>query len=461
MKVPNILQELSAQLQSQGANAIIVGGAVRDYFLNVPIKDYDIEVYGLNQIEDLEAILSRYGQVSLVGKSFGVLKLRYEGAVYDFSFPRREQKIGKGHRGFAVAYDGELDFAAASRRRDFTINAMGYEIASSRFLDPYGGREDMRRRELRHIDATTFVDDPLRVYRAVQFVARFGYTLAPETAHLCEMMVAQKMLQELPQERVYGEFQKLLLQSPRPSVGFEWMRKLGILRYFPELDAIIGVPQSPKWHPEGDVWRHTMLATDKMVSYFGENQKENLKLILAVLCHDLGKATHTQIAEDKISAIGHDRAGVEPTRRLLYRLTNAHDFIDDVALLVRYHMAPSVYFRNHAKDSTIRKLATKVNIEELVTVARADFLGRTTPIAKAGIYEAGDWLLAKAKQLGVLHHPIKPLLRGRDLIAAGLKPSKAFKRLLEGVYQAQLEGQVRTRAEALHYLRGLTRCVEH
>ncbi len=453
MKTPKILKIISKTLKTEGAKAIIVGGSVRDHFLKLPIKDYDIEVYGLEHIEQLEEILKEYGSVNLVGKSFGVLKFVHLEEEYDFSFPRTEKKIAKGHDGFEITCNGMMSFAQASIRRDFTINAMGYDIEEQKFIDPHGAKEDMQQRVLRHINSKTFVEDPLRIYRAIQFSARFGYTLADETIMLCKEMVEDGVLKELPKERIYTEFKKLLLKSPKPSIGFELMRELGILRYYPELQAIIDVPQSPFWHPEGDVWIHTLMSVDKMVEFKTGDDKQDLKLMFALLCHDLGKATHTQIKPNRISAIGHEIAGVEPTKKFLYRLTDEHSFIESILPLVRHHMAPSKYFRGGVKNKTIRKLSTKVNIEEVVTVARADFLGRTTEASIKGIYEAGDWLLKKAQELDVYNNPPKALIQGRDLIHLGFKPSKEFKAILDRVYIAQLDGKISSYNEGVEFIR--------
>jgi tRNA nucleotidyltransferase (CCA-adding enzyme) len=452
MKLPKILESISKELIEKNAKAIVVGGSVRDHFLELPIKDYDVEVYGLDSLDDLEDILSQYGSVNLVGKSFGVLKFVYEGEEYDFSFPRTEQKVGEGHRGFDVTCDGALSYKEASLRRDFTINAMGYDIEEKAFIDPYGAKDDIERKTLRHINDETFKEDPLRVYRAVQFCARFSYTLALETFKLCKEMVEQGMLVELPKERVYTEFKKLLLKSSKPSIGFELMRELGMLKYYPELEAIVAVPQSPKWHPEGDVWIHTLMCVDKMVALKTGDEKHDLKMMFAILCHDLGKATHTQITPEKISAIGHEQAGLKPTESFLYRLTDEHDFIKSILPLVEHHLAPSIYYRGKAKDSTIRRLSTKVNIEELVTVARADFLGRTTEESLTGIYKAGDWLLEKAKALDVYNEPPTPLLQGRDLVALGIEPSKKYKILLDSVYKEQIAGKLVNKEDAIGYL---------
>jgi len=458
MKIPNILKIISIQLAEQNAKAIIVGGSVRDHFLKLPSKDIDIEVYGLSSLEQLEKILSQYGSVNFVGKSFGVLKFVYKGMEYDFSFPRTEAKIAQGHRGFDVKIDGNLSFKEASKRRDFSMNALGYDIEAEQFLDPFDGLEDIKAKQLRHIDDVTFMEDPLRVYRAIQFCARFDLTLDKESFSLCNQMVEQGMLEELPKERVYEEWEKLLLKAPKPSSGFELMRELGILNYFPELYALIDVPQSPKWHPEGNVWIHTLMGVDVMAtlcrSQCMENDKQKLKFMFAILCHDLGKATHTTIEESgRIRAIGHDVAGLELTKSLLYRLTNEYDFIESILPFVEHHLKPSLFYANAAKDAAFRRLAMKVNIEELVLVAKADFLGRTTKEALAGIYEAGIWMIEKAKCLEVKNTPLKPLIQGRDLIELGIEPSPKFKEILDVIYFEQLEGKVLKKDEALTFVK--------
>jgi len=454
MQLPKIIYTISKKLKEKNAKAIVVGGSVRDHFLKLHIKDYDIEVYGLKSIECLESILSEYGSVNLVGKSFGVLKFSYDGEDYDFSFPRTEQKIGVGHRGFDIAIDGKMSFNEASKRRDFTINAMGYDIENRLFLDPYDGQEDIEYGILRHIDDSTFIEDPLRVYRAVQFCARFEYGLAEDTFELCRSMVANGMLEELPKERIYTEFKKLLLKSSKPSIGFELMRELDMLQYYPELNAIIDVPQSPKWHPEGDVWIHTMMALDAMVNLLKDDKKENLRYMFAILSHDFGKATTTTIEKDgRIRSIGHEKAGVEPAKRFLYKLTNEHDFIASILPLVEHHLKPSQFYQGKARNRAFRKLATHVNIEELVVVARADFLGRTTTESLSGDYKAGDWMLERASSLNVSEKPLKALVQGRDLVALGLKPSPNFKEILKLVYILQLEGDISKKEEALEYIK--------
>ncbi len=484
MKLPDALNTILNTLLDAGLKPLIVGGAVRDHLRGYPVKDYDVEVYALSDMSAMAEILRRHAPVHEVGKQFGVLKLRLDGVgEVDFSLPRTEEKIGAGHRGFSVTTDGTLDFATAARRRDFTINAIGYDVAGGAYLDPYDGQADLEQGALRHIDDATFVEDPLRVYRAVQFAARFGLTIAEETFALCQQMVERGMLDALPRERVWMEWQKLLLHAPKPSTGFELMRSLGITqRYFPELHALIGVPQNPEYHPEGDVWNHTMMVVDAMrglttkigirneelgIESRGEVkskkykvkdwEKEKLKFMLAALCHDLGKATHTQIEPDgRIRAIGHEAAGVEPTRSLLGRLTREQDLIESITPLVEHHLAPAHYYRNPAKDKTIRRLSVKLaphaTIRDLCRVAYADFLGRDRDDASSGIDPSTEWLEERAKELGVLDSPPDPLLQGRDLIELGLEPSPRFGEILDAVYEEQIRGNVKVRDEALRFV---------
>ena len=428
--VPPIVQTISKKLHKKNAQAIIVGGSVRDYYLNLPSKDYDIEVYGLPKLEELEELLALFGSVNLVGKSFGVLKFQYEGEEYDFSFPRTESKSGVGHKEFDVVVDGSLDYHVAFKRRDFTINAMGYHVEKNEFIDPFNGLEDLKSKRVKYVDKTTFVEDPLRVYRAVQFCARFDFSLEDKTAVLCKRMVQIEEFSSLAKERIYEEFKKLLLKSPKPSIGFELMKELNILQYFPELQAL-----------EEVVWVHTLRSVDAMVAFLGDNKKDNLVLMFAILCHNFGKD------------MGDESTSLKPTKTFLSKLTNEQELVKRVLPLVEYHIKPSQLFHTQSKDEDIRQLATKVNIEELITVAKADFLGRTTKESQVGTYHVGEWLLQKAQKLQVQNKPLDNLLQGKDLIKLGFKPSPLFKKILDDVYELQLDGKLRDYNEALNYVK--------
>jgi tRNA nucleotidyltransferase (CCA-adding enzyme) len=449
IELPPIIKTISDELLKLDCRVVLVGGCVRDFFLELPIKDYDVEVFGIENIEILESILGKFGTVNLVGKSFGILKFVYGEHEYDFSLPRVEEKTAFGHRGFSVVCDSSLDFKSAASRRDFTINAIGYDIQKDEFLDPFDGRKDIDSKIVKAVSKNSFIEDPLRVYRAAGFCARFGFEIDSQTLDLCCDMAKKDEFATLPKERIFLEFQKILLKSPKPSIGFEILRQIGVMKYFPELQNIINIPQSHIHHPEGDVWTHTMMVVDEMVKLRCEEDKFDLKMMFAALCHDFGKATHTQIEDDKIRAIGHEKAGIELAKDFLYRLTNEHDFIKSILPLVEYHLVPSMYFKNHARDKKIRHLSTKVNISELLILARADFFGRTTQEAMSGIYEAGDWMGKKAKELGVYNSPPKSFLKGKDLIDLGLEPSPKFSEILHQMYEKQLNGEIKSKEEAI------------
>lgn len=450
--LPIKLQALILALINAQFRPVVVGGYLRDTLLNIPSKDIDIEVFGVAGLEQLSEVLKQFGTLNSVGKSFGVLKMQFEGLELDFSIPRQEKKVAKGHKGFDITLDSALSFKAAAKRRDFTINAMGYDLSEELLLDPYNGINDLENRVLDIVDAETFVEDPLRLYRAMQFAARFELKPSLRLIELAQKMVREGVLYELPKERVFEEFKKLFLKSRRPSLGFELMDVFGMLVHFSALKALQGVPQNPKYHPEGDVWIHTMMVIDAMTSLHGEDEKENLVLSLAALCHDLGKPATTTLEEGVIRAIGHENAGVAVSEAFLESISDEKKLAAAVVPLVKHHLKPQQFYTQGAKSAAIRRLARVVNIRALVMVAKADFLGRTTVEALRGDFKAGEWLLERAKDLHVQERALEPLIQGRDLIAQGLKPSKAFKSILDAAYEAQMEGHFLTHKEGLIWL---------
>ena len=455
IQLPSSLLPVIDTLLNKNLRPVVVGGFVRDTLLALPSKDIDIEVFGIENLETLESLLAPFGKVNTVGKSFGVVKLQLEEIEVDFSIPRTEEKVTKGHKGFDVTLDGSLSFKEAASRRDFTINAMGYDLSTKVLLDPFTGQKDLQERRLTFVDADTFVEDPLRLYRAVQFAARFDLEPTVELTALAQKMVAQKMLEELPKERIFEEFKKLLLKSTRPSQGFKVLDTFGMLSYFPELLALQGVPQDPTYHPEGDVWTHTMMVVDVMSRLYTDDQEKNLYLSLAALCHDLGKSNTTKKIDGRIRAIGHENTGVPLTEHFLARLSDEKALLEKIVPLVKHHLKPLQFYKQGAKSAAIRRLANQVNISELVVLAKADYLGRTTPEAKTGHFEAGEWLMKRAEELKVAEKPMPALLQGRDLIKATLTPSKQFKAILEKAYEAQLDEQFVSYEEALLWLENL------
>ena len=442
LTLPKILEDILKDLQKIGATPIVVGGSVRDFFLNIPVKDYDIEIFGIDSLDIIQKSLEKFGSVKLVGKSFGVLTLRVNEYDFDFALPRIEKKIGNTHQDFEVITNANLSFKEAAIRRDFTINAIGYDFFKQEFLDPFDGINDLKNKIIKHINDTTFIEDSLRVYRAVQFASRFDFEIAENTKELCKQIVLNDELTYLPKERVYEEFKKLFLKSEKPSIGFELLRELGLLKYFQELEVLIDCIQEPEYHPEGDVWIHTMMSLDELARILKEENIEDeyrkLYLFYGILCHDFGKPFCTKEINGKITSFKHEALGIEPTISFLSKLTNEKKFIEIVCSLVKNHLTPFQLYLAESSLKAIKRLSLKVNIEDLCFVCLADCLGRTIK-DKEKCPKATTWLLTKAKELDIHNEPIKQLVLGRDLIELGFKPSSKFKEILEFAFDLQID----------------------
>ena len=442
LTLPKILEDILKDLQKIGATPIVVGGSVRDFFLNIPVKDYDIEIFGIDSLDIIQKSLEKFGCVKLVGKSFGVLTLRVNEYDFDFALPRIEKKIGNTHQDFEVITNANLSFEEAAIRRDFTINSIGYDFFKQEFLDPFNGINDLKNKIIKHINDTTFIEDSLRVYRAVQFASRFDFEIAENTKELCKQIVLNDELTYLPKERVYEEFKKLFLKSEKPSIGFELLRELGLLKYFQELEVLIGCIQDPVYHPEGDVWIHTMMSLDVLARILKEENVEDeyrkLYLFYGILCHDFGKPFCTKEINGKITSFKHEALGIEPTISFLSKLTNEKKFIEIVCSLVKNHLTPFQLYLAESSLKAIKRLSLKVNIEDLCFVCLADCLGRTIK-DKEKCPKATSWLLTKAKELDIHNEPIKQLVLGRDLIELGFKPSSKFKEILEFAFDLQID----------------------
>lgn len=435
------LEQISKSIVNAGGRPILVGGCVRDQLMGITPKDFDIEVYDL-ALDTLEAILNQLGPVHAVGRSFGVFKL----FNFDISLPRTENKLGQGHKGFVVQSDSSLTFEQASSRRDFTVNSMGIDLVTGELLDPHGGQKDLEAKTLRHV-CDAFDEDPLRVLRACQFAARLEFQIHPETLLKCRNL--QQELVTLPRERIGEEFKKLIM-APKPSIGLQALLDTGALNLFPELQALIGCQQDPTWHPEGDVWTHTLMVTDEAAKI-----SESLLIRLAALCHDLGKPPTTRFEDGRWRSKNHEAAGVAPTKSFLSRLCIADSEIEQITPLVQDHLKPCQLYkvRDQVSPGAIRRLATRVNIENLCLVAKADFLGRTTDDAKTGVDSSSVWLLEQAQKLAVSKKGPEALLQGRDLIELGRIPGPKMGQLLKKAYEAQLDGLFSNLDEAIQWIK--------
>ena len=435
--LPPEIQRIAEAIDQAGGRALLVGGVVRDALLGQPSKDQDIEVHGL-PLSELEDVLGGFGEVIAVGRSFGVLRIK--GIDCDFSIPRRDNKAGRGHRGFIVELDPDLDFATAARRRDLTINAMGQDALTGEILDPHGGRADLAAKRLRATDPVHFAEDPLRALRVAQFAARLEMEPDDELRELC----ATLDLSELPGERFQEEFRKLLMKGVRPSVGLEFLRETGLLRFFPELQAMVDVPQDAEWHPEGTVWEHTLLVVDEAAAAKTGDAEEDLIVLLGALLHDVGKPATTFEENGRIRSPNHERLGVPPAREFLERLRVSADLTAAVCALVEHHLAPATFIYGNAGPKAYRRLATKlaragINARILWRVAQADHFGRTTPDALARDFSTGDEFLRRATELSVEEAPDPDVVLGRHLIARGLPPGPSFGPVLERCREIQDE----------------------
>jgi len=365
------------------------------------------------------------------------------------SLPRRESKSGRGHKAFDITGDPSMTVEEAGRRRDFTINAIAWDPLTDEYLDPFKGRLDIERRLLRAVDATTFPEDSLRVLRAVQFAARLDFAVDEPTRRLCRTIP----LDDLPAERIWGEFEKLLL-ARRPSIGFVLAMDLEVVaKLFPELLALAGCEQEPEWHPEGDVWVHTLQVIDRARERIDDLPRpQQLAVMLGAVCHDFGKPATTAFLDGRIRSIDHEDQGVAPASVFLDRLNlhtiDGYDVRHQVLGMVAQHLKPGMWFkvRDEVGDGAFRRLAQKVDLELLARLAKSDCLGRSP-----GTFDcsAMDWFLERARALGVEHRAPAPILLGRHLLELGLKPGPAIGKILKAVYEQQLDGKVTTIDDAV------------
>lgn len=421
--------EIARRVARLGGRAYYVGGFVRDALLGRENKDVDMEVHGIS-VQALKDILDGLGQRITVGESFGIFNLK--GYALDIAMPRKEEARGRGHRDFEIFVDPFIGTEAAARRRDFTFNALMQDVLTGQIVDHFGGQEDLRRGILRHVWDESFGEDPLRVLRAAQFAARFECTVADETVALCRRMD----LGTLPRERIEGELKKALLKAERPSVFFQVLRQMDQLdHWFPELKALIGIPQNPVYHGEGDVWTHTMLVIDAAAGL--RHRAENpYWFMLAAVAHDFGKAICTEEKNGVIHAYEHEIRGLPLVDAFIRRLTAESRLRRYVNNLVELHMKPNtVAHANSAPKVTTRMFDQAADPEGLVCLALADDRGR---ICRKPAPDTEPFLMERLELFRELM--AKPYVMGRDLIEMGLTPGENFTRLLEYAHKLRLAG---------------------
>ena len=422
-------REVARLVEEKGGRTFYVGGFVRDALIQRENKDVDIEVHGISPRE-LEEILDSLGQRMAIGESFGIFGLK--GYDLDIAMPRKEEARGQGHKDFDIFVDPFIGTEAAARRRDFTFNALMQDVLTGEIVDHFGGVEDLKAGILRHVNDESFAEDPLRVLRAAQFAARFGFRAAEETVVLCRKM----QLQHLPRERIEGELKKALLKAEHPSIFFEVLREMNQLEHwFPELKALIGMQQNPVYHSEGDVWVHTMMVLDEAAK-LRHRTANPYWFMLSALTHDFGKAVCTEIKDGVLHAYQHEIRGLPLAEAFLRRITAETKLIEYVLNLVEYHMKPNtVAGARSAKKVTTRMFDQAVDPEGLICIALADDRGRITQ-APATDHEAFLY-----ERLEVFRELMaRPYVMGRDLIEAGLKPGVEFTEILQHAHKLRLAG---------------------
>ena len=424
-----IAEKIAYMVGEKGGRAFYVGGFVRDKILGIDNKDVDMEVHGIKP-EELLDILTEVGEPLSYGRSFGIYSLR--GHDIDVAMPRRERAIGKGHRDFEVLLDPFIGTEAAARRRDFTINAIMEDVLTGELVDHFGGMQDLKKGIIRHIDTETFVEDPLRVFRGAQFASRFGFSVADETLELCRGMD----LSSLSRERVEDELKKALLKGKKPSIFFEVLRRAGGLdAWFPELKALIGLEQDPKFHPEGDVWTHTMEVLDRAAAYRSVAEKPYAFMLLA-LTHDFGKALTTEKINGRIHSYDHEIKGLTLIEEFLRRITKEKDVISYVLNMVPLHMKPNVAAASKSAVKVTNRMFDRAEAPvDLIYFAMSD-----KPVMSGDNPFTGDPDFLFERYKIYKETLAKPYVTGRDLVEAGLEPGEYFAEVLAYAHKLRLAG---------------------
>lgn len=461
---PAAIRGLVERVRTAGGRALLVGGAVIDALSDGEPVDWDIEIHGLS-MDAVESLLAQYSPRA-VGKTFGVFILdpeRTDGLDVDVSVPRRESKVGVGHRDFRCEFDPHMTPREAARRRDFTINSVMLDLSSGQLLDPYDGLLDLAAGLLRMTDATTFVEDPLRALRGMQLVARKAPRVEAQTLAVIRGM--SDSFDTLPRERVADEWRKLLLKAERPSLGLVFLHECHWLRHFPELLEMVqwsgweqdtqrqwrsrfdsdGCPQNPEWHPEGDVWVHNNFVLDAAARVREQVDEEwQLAFMYGALLHDIAKPLTTELP--RCTAHGHDKLGAQMAATFMERLSGHGRLIERVSALVLSHLQPYMLVKAGSSDAAWKRLHQRAlgRLDVLGWLALADWAGRPGR-DPAGPSEDGLPLRHAASEACFEFHrrlgiePLRPLVRGRDLIAAGWSPGPHFGVALTAAFEAQID----------------------
>lgn len=435
---------------------LIVGGFARDHVLGLPSKDLDLEIYGDYTITELTEFLTQFGEVNAVGSRFGVLKLSVNGVDLDVSAPRRENKTGRGNKGFVVNPDPTMTPKEAAGRRDFTMNTLALDPLTGEIVDPFGGIADLKAGVLK-ATGPAFSEDPTRVRRGAQFCGRFNLVADDETLEMSEALLPET--DTIAQEMLWVEWEKWARKSVSPSKGLMFLQGCGWLKLDPELFNLVGCKQEPSHHPEGDAFVHTMLTVDAMADICQRESitgEDKVVLVLAALLHDVGKPTASEFNKEKgrITSYGHDTEGKGPASRFLERNGAPKRIIERVLPLVTTHMRHvNFHTGGRVTGRLVRRLADDLKpttIREWAMLVEADASGRS-PLP-GGLPEPARTMLEMAEELAVRDAAPKPILMGRHLIEMGMVPSPMFGKVLGAAFQDQLDGAFADLTGAMEWL---------
>lgn len=380
INIPKLLIDILKTLQDSGYKPYLVGGCVRDFLLSKPVKDFDIEVFGIENLEKLKTILEKYTKVHDIGKSFGVLKINIDDLDIDFSIPRVEKKVGKTHKSFEIKLLSNINIKKAAKRRDFTINSIYYDYFKDSFIDPFLGIKDLKKRKIKYIDKKSFIEDSLRVFRAFGFASRFNFKITKKTKQLLKTIIKSGELNNLSKERVFEELKKLLLKSKKPSVG---------LKLFDEF-KIFKISFLKKYK-----------AIDKL-SKILKNRDIDLKRVLILYFVVLLKDEK----EDDIL-------------KFLSKISSDKKFINSVISLCKESLEDDIV--------SLKKQSLNIVLEDLILVEMA--FGNKDIEA----------IIKKCEESDILSKGLKPHIMGVDLLDLGFTPSGDFRNMLNFAMDLQIK----------------------
>lgn len=424
--------EIIRTLRRAGHEALLAGGCVRDYLLGREPKDHDVATSATPQ-----QVLLLFPGALTVGAHFGVVIVRRGDEQVEVATFRTDGSYRDGRRPESVTFATAEEDA---RRRDFTVNGLFRDPVDDRIIDYVGGRADLERRLLRAIGdpMRRFEEDRLRLLRAVRFATVLGFEIEPETWRAVKASAHQ--LPTVSAERIRDEFVKILLHPCRQR-GFDLLVESGLMAgILPEVLALKGVQQPPQWHPEGDVFVHTRL----MLGLLPEHA--SLTLVLGVLLHDIAKpATFTVDEDGRIRFNGHDKLGAVMAGEILRRMKFSNEVIEAVQPVVEHHMSFKDVTR--MRQSTLKRMMARPTWPDELALHRVDCLGSN------GMLDNYEFMMRKAGEFSSEPLIPRPLMTGHDLIALGWRPGKGVGQTLSALQDAQLEGLVSTREEALEWLK--------